>query len=396
MINLDNNATTQPLPQVVEAVNRALTEHWHNPSSVHRAGQAARREVELAREALAALIGAKPRDLTLTSGGTEAIDLALRGTLEAAPRTKGPPVLLTTAVEHAAIRDLAAALTKHGTAVVRTIPLDARGLVNPDALAPLLTPDVALVSAQWANNETGVIQPVHAIGALCRARGITFHTDATQWVGKMPVPASGSVGGPSGPALAEWCDLLTFAPHKFHGPKGVGVLWARSGVPLVPRLYGAQEKARRAGTENVPGIAGAGAAAAAALAWLAEPTERTRLAALRDRFDARVLAACPGALVNGAGAPRLWNTTNIAFPRLEAEALLMAMSERGLLASAGAACSSGSLDPSPVLLALGIAPEVAAGSIRFSLSRFTTEAEVDQGAAIAAAAVTRVRASLPR
>ena len=387
MIHLDNNATTQPLPEVVAAAQRALAEHWHNPSSVHRAGQMARREVELAREALAALVGAKPKDLILTGGGTEAIDLAVRGTLEAT----GKRVIVTTAVEHAAIRDLCAAPEKKHEIEVRTIPLDAHGVVRLEALDRLLTPEVAVVSVQWANNETGVVQPVRAIGERCRAAGdggTVFHCDGTQWVGKMPVPGAG-------PALAQWCDLLTFSPHKFHGPKGVGALWVRAGTALVPRVHGAQEKGRRGGTENVPGIAGAGAAAQSAMAWLADGPERERLAGLRDRFEREVLSACAGAAVNGAGAARLWNTTNIAFPRLEAEALLMAMSERGLMASAGAACSSGSLDPSPVLLALGIAPELALGSIRFSLSRFSTESEVMDAARIVAEVVRRVGESMP-
>ncbi len=381
MINLDHNATTQPLPEVVAAVRLALEEHWHNPSSVHRGGQNARRAVELAREAVATLIRARPKEIILTSGGTESIDTALRGTLAAT----GKRAILTTAIEHAAIRDLTAHLAKRGECAVRALPLDRHGLVDPVGIKPLLTPDVALVSVQWANNETGVIQPVQAIGALCRGRGIAFHCDATQWVGKMPVE-----GDPS-----PWCDLLTFSPHKWHGPKGVGVLWVRSGVRLVPMLHGSQEQGRRAGTENVPGIVGAGVAAAAAGEWLSDPGPRARLAALRDAFERAVMARVPGAIINGAGAPRLWNTTNIAFPRLEAEALLMAMSERGLFVSAGAACSSGSLDPSPVLLALGIAPDVAAGSIRFSLSRFTTQAEMDQAVEVVVEAVRRVGGSMP-
>lgn len=387
VIHLDNNATTRPLPEAMAGCQRVLAEHWHNPSSVHRAGQMARREVELAREALAALVGGKPKDVTLTGGGTEAIDLALRGTLEAT----GKRVIVTTAVEHAAVRDLTTALAKAGGAEVRLVPLDRRGLVRLDALEKLLTPEVAVVSVQWANNETGVVQPVREIGERCRAAGddgVVFHCDGTQWVGKMPVVGEGR-------ELASWCDLLTFSPHKFHGPKGVGVLWARAGTRLVPRLHGAQEKGRRAGTENVPGIAGAGEAARSAMAWLTNATERTRLGALRDGFERAVLGACPGAVVNGAGVPRLWNTSNIAFPRLEAEALLMAMSERGLMASAGAACSSGSLDPSPVLLAMGIAPELAGGSIRFSLSRFSTREELADAARIVGEVVGRLRASMP-
>jgi len=359
---LDNNATTQPLPEVVEAVRTALTEHWQNPSSVHRPGQAARHAVELARAQLAKLIHAKPRELILTGSGTESIDHALRGSIAAT----GKKVVVTTDVEHAAVRDLCDALGRDAVAV-RTLPL-VDGVVDPSPLGDLLAAgDVAVVSVQWANNETGAIMPVEAIHEQCRAHRVAFHCDGTQWVGKLPVPESGPP-----------CDLLTFSAHKFHGPKGVGGLWVRRGIGLRPTLHGSQELGRRGGTENVPGIVGAGVAARAALEWLADAHERDRLAGLRDRFEAAVLAACPGAVVNGAHGERLWNTTNIGFPRLEAEALLVAFSERGVAASAGAACSSGSLDPSPVLLAMGIAPEIAHGSVRFSLSRWTTEAEVDE------------------
>lgn len=374
---LDNNATTRPLPECVEAVRRGLESLWHNPSSVHRPGQEARHAVELARAELGALLGVPARQLTLTSGGTESIDLAIRGVLA----TAATPVLVTSRVEHAAVRDLGEQLEKAGTAEVRWAPLTPGGIVEPDALAPLVE-GATLVSVQWANNETGVIHPIRAIHDLCRARGVRLHCDAVQWVGKMAV---------EGPPP---CDLLSFSAHKFHGPKGIGGLWARPGVRLRPTLPGAQELGRRGGTENVPAILGAGAAAAAARAWLADPGERDRLGTLRDRFERGVLDACPGAVVNGADRERLWNTSNIAFPRLEGEALLLAMSEQGLAASAGAACSSGSLEPSPVLLAMGVPPEVAHGSIRFSLSRFTTDAEIDESIAIVGACVRRVGAGM--
>ncbi len=377
----DNNATTRPLTEVVDAVRAALTDHWHNPSSVHRPGQTARHHVELARTDLARLLGVKPRELVLTGSGTESIDLAIRGVLGASKRR----AIVTTEVEHAAVRDLAEHLA--GTGIeVRCLPLDGAGVAIADALPDLLADDaVALVSVQWANNETGAIMPVEAIHAHCRARRVPFHCDATQWVGKLPMPTEPP------------CDLLSASPHKFHGPKGVGLLWARRGLAYRPVLHGSQELGRRGGTENVAGILGAGAAARGALEWLEHDAERTRLASLRDRFERAVLDRCPDAAVNGPTSPdaRLWNTTNIGFPRLEAEMLLLAFSERGLCASAGAACSSGSLDPSPVLLAMGIPEQVAHGSIRFSLSRFTTDAEIDEAIAIVADCVERARAMMP-
>lgn len=392
MIYLDNNATTQPCPEAVQAARDALELHWHNPSSVHRPGQDARRLVELARQDLAALIGARPKDLTFTSGGTEALDLAIRGSLAATSRR----AIVTTGVEHAAVRDLCEHLrSREGSASapveIRLAPVDLQGIVRLDALDPLVDNAAALVVIQWANNETGGVQPVEAISALCAARGVRFLCDATQWVGKMPAPVGDG---------ALDCDLLTFSPHKFHGPKGVGVLYARPATRLGPALHGSQEKGRRGGTENVPGIAGAGAAARAAKAWLElGPAEISRLGAMRDRFEHAVLARVAGASVNGPPSSdprlRLWNTTNIAFPRLEAEALLLAFSERGLCASAGAACSSGSLDPSPVLLAMGIRPELAHGSVRFSLSRNTTDQELDEAARIVSSCVERLRQSLP-
>ncbi|MGD9690222.1 MAG: cysteine desulfurase family protein [Phycisphaerales bacterium] len=393
MIFLDHNSTTRPDTAVVEAVREALETHWHNPSSVHRAGQEARRVVELARESCAALLGVRPRELTFTSGGTESIDLAIRGSLAAAPAKQR--VIVTTGVEHHAVRDACDDLARRGEAQVRLAAVDAAGVVRLDALRELLTGDVALVSIQWANNETGVVQPVRDVAALCRERGVRFHCDGVQWVGKMPARLG------TGPDALD-CDLFSFSAHKFHGPKGAGVLYARPGVRLVPRLHGSQEQGRRGGTENVPGIAGLGVAARLAQAWLDGPAqiEIPQLAQRRDAFERAVLGACPDASVNGPPAPappaqRLWNTTNIAFPRLEAEAILLALSERGVCASAGAACSSGSLDPSPVILAMGVPPERAHGSVRFSLSRETTPDELAEAAGIVGEVMARLRASMP-
>ncbi len=398
MINLDNNATTQPTQQVVHAVQRALCEHWHNPSSVHRAGQAARREVELARESLARLVNVRPKLLTFTSTGTEAIDLAIRGSLTTLPTDRR--LFATTPVEHSAVREIADQLRLRDENAVITLPVDHAGRVDLERAESLLTSHVGLLSVQWVNNETGVIQPLHALAQLCESRGILLHVDATQWVGKMPTNLSPTddelliaKADPFNGCLR--CDYLTFSPHKFHGPKGVGVLVTPAAARPRPQILGTQESGRRGGTENVPGIAGAGVAAQQALDWLSDESSRLTQQALRDEFEHAVLQACPGSVVNSVDGPRIWNTTNIAFPRLEAEAILLALSERGLCASAGAACSSGSLEPSPVLLAMGIDPKLAHGSVRFSLSRFTTKAEITAAAKIVIDAVAVLSRILP-
>lgn len=377
-IYLDHNATTPPTTGVIEAVTGALRDHWANPSSVHRPGQAARAQVELARGALAELIGASPRDCTLTSGATEALDLAVRGLLGSGSAAR----LVTTGAEHAALRDLGEALAAEGVETM-IAPVERSGLIHVEWLRTNLKSG-DLLATHWANNETGVIQPVETLAALVKERGALLVIDATQWIGKCPA----SVVGP-------WCDCLAFSAHKFHGPKGVGVLWGRPGRRVRPRLWGAQELGRRGGTENVPGITGAGAAAREATAWLKQAAERDRLGALRGAFEQQVCALCPGAEVNAAGAARLWNTSNIGFPKLEAEAIVLALSERGVAVSAGAACSSGSLEPSPVLRAMGVPEHLAHGSIRFSLSRFTTHEDLDRAAVIVAEVVRRLRRSMP-
>lgn len=398
-INLDHNATTQPSPAVVAAVGRALTEHWHNPSSVHRAGQEARRQVELARQAIADLIHARARDITLTSGGTESIDLAIRGLILARSRPGRKLNIVTSRVEHAAIRDLVEDLDRTGAAEARWACVDSLGVVDAESVSSHIDAETAVVAVQWANNETGTVQPVRAISRACRERGVPFLCDATQWIGKMPVGGEGE----ELPGIHDF-DLMALSPHKFHGPKGVGCLWVRQGVRLRPVLHGSQELGRRAGTENVAGIVGAGVAATEAKAWLSDASARQRLGAMRDELERAVLARVPGAVVNGpvdpAGTPeherrRVWNTTNIGFPKLEAEALLLLLSERGVWASAGAACSSGSLDPSPVLLAMGIPPDVAHGSLRFSIGRHTTRAELAEAADIIVSCAETLARSMP-
>lgn len=385
-IYLDSNATTRPADEVVDAVARSMREAWANPSSVHRAGGEAKRVVELARESVARLVGCQERELVFTSGGTEGASLAIRGSLEHFAATDPTRrVLVTTRFEHSAVRELAQQCEKRGTEVVwlpgsRATP----GTPDLDALAALLearAPDIALVSLMWANNETGAVTDIARAGALCREHVVRFHTDATQWVGKMPTDFA-----------ALQVDLASFAAHKLHGPKGVGALYVRRNVRVTPQTYGGpQERERRGGTENVAAIAGFGVAADLARAWLAGDGI-ARGASLRDRFE-QVVANATGGASHAQHANRLWNTTNIGFARLEAEAILLLLSERGVFASAGAACSSGSLDPSPVLLAMGIAPEIAHGSIRFSLSRETTAAECDEAAKRVIAAIERLRAS---
>lgn len=366
-------------------MRRGLEEHWHNPSSVHRAGQAARQEVELARRAIADLIGAATKNVMFCSGGTEAIDMVLRGAVEIkAARSPGVrPIVATTRVEHAAVRDLVEELEKAGAIDARWIPVDRDGVVDLASVEQAIA-GAAIVSVQWANNETGAIQPIAHVAAACERAGVPLHVDGTQWVGKEPTNVTAIPG----------MTYLTFAPHKFHGPKGVGVVWSRPGAKLRARILGTQELGRRGGTEHVPGIMGAGVAAREAIAWLARQDERTRLAGLRDQFEAAVRAGVADAVINSSGAARLWNTTNIGFPRIEAEALLLMLSERGVCVSAGAACSSGSLEPSPVLLAMGVPPEVAHGSLRFSLSRESTPEEIDEASRIVVECVQRLRASL--
>jgi len=385
MLYLDHNATTPPTPAVIAAVDRALSELWHNPSSAHRAGQAARHAVELARESVAALIGARAKDITFTSGGTESLHLAIRGALATATPVRR--TLITTNVEHEAIRDLIDHLSNRAAdrITVRTLPVDQRGLIDPSALRAAIDHTVALVSIQWTNNETGIIQPIAELAQICREAGegmIPFHTDATQWVGKMPTDLS-----------AMPIDLLTCSAHKFHGPKGIGALYVRPSVRIAPFFYGTQERQRRAGTENVPGILGMAAACDEAREWLADPTNIAHGAALRDSLAQSLITEFPDAQINGIDAPRLWNTLNIGFPKLEAEALLLLLSERGLCASAGAACASGSLEPSPILRAMHVPDPIAHGSIRLSISRFTTDQDIAAAVPIITDCVRRLSKS---
>lgn len=381
-IYLDNNATTRPAQSVVEALNEALRELWANPSSIHRPGQLVRQRVELARESVSRLLGCKSRDLLFTSGGTEAANLAIVGSLQQQPDRN---VIVTTRTEHSAVREMAQSLSMRGVEV-NWLPIDVNGVVDRDALRDLLKQragEIALVSVMMANNETGVIQPIEEIGVMCREHEVRIHSDAVQWVGKLPIDVKQLP-----------VDLLSLSAHKFHGPKGVGGLYIRRGVRLAAQMIGGpHERQRRGGTENVPGILGVGAAADAAMQWF-ETNQIELMAQRRDAFERAVVDAVEDAAVNSAAAARVWNTSNIAFTRLEAEAILLMLSERGVCASAGAACSSGSLDPSPVLMAMGIPAAQAHGSVRFSLSRETTEAELDEAAGIVTEVVGKLRASM--
>jgi cysteine desulfurase len=378
VVYLDNNATTRPAPEVVQAMLVHLTERYGNPSSVHRFGQLARQGIDEARAQVANLIRCADSELTFTGGGTEAINTVVRGLLAArAPRKR----VVTSTVEHSATRELCQQLAREGAEIVE-IPVDQGGLLDLEQLRQSVTEETALVSLLWANNETGVLFPVREVAEVCKARRVPFHCDGTQAVGKLPVDVK-----------ALGVDAMSFAAHKFHGPKGVGAFYARRGLRVRPLLIGGpQETGRRGGTENVPGIVGMGKAAELAVAAL---PQMERVAQLRDRLERGILERIEGAAVNGSTAQRLPNTTNIGFPRLEAEAILLLLSEQGVCASAGAACSSGSLEPSHVLKAMQVDERLAHGAIRFSLSRYTTEAEVDRALEVLPGMIRLLQAVLP-
>jgi cysteine desulfurase len=378
LIYLDNNATTQPAPEAVAAMLPYLTEWYGNASSVHRFGQRSRQAIDEARSQVAALIGCDDGELIFTAGGTESINTALRGLLlSRAPRKQ----ILTTTVEHSAVRELCKNLGQHGAEVLE-IPVDEQGSPDLDRLESVLSDDTALVTMMWANNETGVIMPVLEVAEMCKRRRVPFHCDATQAVGKLPIDVHSIP-----------IDVMSFASHKFHGPKGVGGLFVRKGVRVRPLMIGGpQERNRRGGTENVPGIVGMGKAAELAQASM---VKMPQIAKMRDRFERAVLSEIEDSHVIGRTDQRLVNTSNIGFARLEAEAILLLLSEKGICASAGSACSSGSLEPSPVLAAMGIDAKIAHGAIRFSLSRYTTEAELDQALEVLPGVINRLRSVMP-
>ena len=362
-IYFDHNATTPVDQAVAAAVTRVMVEEFGNASSVHHFGQRAKAVLDEARTEVAALIGAEPSEIVFTSGGTESDNFALRGVAEALEPT-GRKHLIASGIEHEAVLVTLRALARRGWKVT-LLPVDTTGIVTPASLAQAITSDTAIVSVMHANNEIGTIQPVAELAAIAHAHGALMHTDAVQSIGKVPVDVR---------ALAV--DLLSLSAHKFNGPKGVGALWIKRGARITSILTGGKhERSRRAGTENVPGIAGLGVAAKLAAKKLT--TEAPRLAALRDRLESAILARVPGTAVNGAREPRVPNTTNISFDAVEAESLLIALDLEGVAVSTGSACSSGTLEPSHVLRAMGLPTPRAQNSIRFSLGAGNTDAEVD-------------------
>lgn len=387
-IYLDNAATTPVRPEVVDAMVPLLG-GGYNPSSLHAEGRAARAAVDAARETVARVLGATPREIVFTGSGSESNVLAIVGAARARAVASHPSEshrarpghVVTTAIEHHAALRAAEMLEGDGWRVTR-LPVDRDGLVHPDAFAAALTPETVLASVMLANNETGTIEPVARLAAVARERGVLFHTDAVQAAGWLPLDVE-----------ALGVDLLSLSAHKIHGPKGVGALYVRRGTPLVPLIVGGgQEHGLRAGTENLAGIAGF--AAALALAEAERPTAAPRVAALRDRLETGIRATVQDALVNGAGAPRLPALLSVAFAGAPSDALLIRLDLDGIAASAGSACAAGSIEPSHVVAALGVPERFRGGVIRFSLSRATTEAEIEDVLGRLPALVASVRTPL--
>jgi cysteine desulfurase len=360
----DHNATTPVDPAVLEVVVRTLRDDFGNASSVHHFGQRAKAVLDDARTAVSGLLGGEPSEVVFTSGGTESDNFALRGAGEALEPT-GRKHLIATTIEHEAVLVTLKALARRGWKTT-LLPVGPTGIVSPDALRDAITPDTAVVSVMHANNEIGTIQPIAELAEIAHAHGALFHTDAVQSAGKIRVDVR---------ALGP--DLVSISGHKFYGPKGAGALWIRRGTRIAAILTGGKhERSRRAGTENVAGIAGLGAAAQLAIKKL--DAEAKRLGALRDRLEAEVMAIVPGTVVNGARTPRVPNTTNISFEGIEAESLLIALDLEGIAVSTGSACSSGTLEPSHVLRAMGFPPHRTQNSIRISLGAGNTDNEVDE------------------
>ena len=376
-VYFDYNATTPLAPDVIEIVDRASREIFGNASSVHRFGQQAKAMLDDARSSVAALVGGDTSEVVFTSGGTESDNFALRGAAEAL-EPAGRRHLIASAIEHEAVLNTLRSLARRQWQVT-LLPVDASGVVSPDRLRESITDDTAIVSVMHANNEIGTIQPVAALAEIAHAHGALMHTDAVQSAGKIPVDVR-----------ALGVDLLSLSAHKFNGPKGAGALWIKRGTRLQPTMTGGKhERNRRAGTENVPAIAGLGVAAR--LAAEKSGAEATRIAALRDRLEQQILAAVPGTAVNGARNGRVPNTANISFDRVEAESLLIALDLEGVAVSTGSACSSGTLEPSHVLKAMGLPTHRTQNSLRFSLGTFSTEAEVDFVAGILPRLVEKLR-----
>jgi cysteine desulfurase len=360
-VYLDNNATTKVAPEVLEVMLPYFHELYGNPSSMHTFGGQVGRDLSEARGQVAALLGASPDEIIFTSCGSESDNAAIRSALASQP---GKRHIVTSRVEHPAVKALCAQLATEGFRVTE-LPVDAEGRLDMDLYRRSLTPDTAIVSLMWANNETGVIFPIERAAEFARSRGIVFHTDAVQAVGKIPIDLSKSA-----------IDMLSISGHKLHAPKGIGVLYVRRGTRFWPFLIGGhQEKGRRGGTENTPSIIGLGKACS--LAAQNMEAENTRVKQLRDKLENELLAGIPNSRVNGDRVSRLPNTSNISFEFVEGEAILLMMDQFGICASSGSACTSGSLQPSHVLRAMGVPFTMAHGSIRFSLSVYNTDEEID-------------------
>jgi len=381
-VYLDNNATTRVAPEVIEAMMPYLVEHYGNPSSMHRFGAEAGRGLSAAREQVADLIGARAAsEVIFTAGGSESDNLGIVGTLRAYPEKKH---VVTSAVEHPAVLGLCKDLQKRHGYEVDFVGVDGEGRLDLDELRATVREDTAVVSIMMANNETGVIFDSQAIGEVVKEKGSVFHVDAVQAAGKLPLDVR----------QLDAVDMLSISGHKLHAPKGVGALYVRKGTRLRPLIVGGhQERGRRAGTENVASCVALGAACE--LAERHREEENTRVRALRDRLEAKILPAVPDCRRNGAAEPRLPNTANISFDYIEGEGILLLLDRAGIAASSGSACTSGSLEPSHVLKAMGVPFISAHGSIRFSLSRYNTEAEIDYVAAVIPRIVERLRAITP-
>jgi cysteine desulfurase len=379
-VYLDNNATTPVLPQVLEAMQPYFAEQFGNASSIHHHGQHTRAAVERARESVARLLGAKPQEIVFTSGGTEADNLALFGVLKL---LQPGDHIITSAVEHHAVLNSAQRLRELGYEVT-FVPVDGRCLVSPDDVRGALRPGTKLISIMMANNETGVVQPVEEIGRIAAEADVWFHTDAVQAAAKMPIDVN---------RIA--CDLLAVSGHKMHAQQGVGALYVKRGTQLEPLLYGGRhERGRRAGTENVPAIVGLGKAAELAHSWLSSAGAE-QMTGLRDRLEHGIVSNVEATAVNANLDSRVPNTTNIYFEGIEGEALVIALDLQGLAVSTGAACSSGAIEPSHVLTAMGLPAERARGSLRFSLGKQNTAQDVDFALSIIPATVARLRELSP-
>jgi cysteine desulfurase len=383
-VYLDNNATTPLLPEVLEAMQPYFGKQFGNASSIHHHGQETRAAVERARASVAALVGCRGSEVVFTSGGTEADNLAIFGIVRSGDH------VITSTIEHHAVLNACKHLAKNRGNVaceVTYIPVDGRGLVDPDDVKRALRPNTKLITVMYANNETGVMQPVEEIGKIAAEADVYFHSDAVQAAGKITIDAN-KIG----------CDLLTISGHKIHGPQGAGALYVRKGIALEAMLYGgSHERSRRAGTENVPGIVGLGKAAELAIAGFERGDDRKMVAA-RDRLERELLkieATGLNSALNGEVAPRVPNTTNIYFDGIDGEALIIALDLKGLAVSTGAACSSGAIEPSHVLTAIGLRSDRAKASIRFSLGKQTTAQDIDFALAIVPETVSHLRQLSP-